>query len=345
MSGGALPLEPVVVLDAIREALPEAARAPSAHNTQPARWTVDAAGRVVLVEDLLRWLSEADPTKRDHLLSLGAAWEGMDLALGRRGLGLGEPEPVTARREGTLGVVARARLVKRASSDPLARVVGARRTWRGRFPSAGAGTAEAALRVAASSPGATWIDEPGTVARLAARYDACLVEALGPSPVLRELRSWMRLSRRDVRSARDGLTAPTMQLPAGIAPVAGQLLRPKAFSILRALGLARSVVSESTATRSAMGLLVLSRLPEDSLLACGRRLYRAWLGLTASGLAACPMSALLDAPQGLDALADHLSPPFDVPISVLRVGPAPSGTIPESPRLPPEALLVEGSLP
>lgn len=347
MKGAEPPLERGAVLEAVREALPVAARAPSAHNTQPARWTVDASGRVVLAEDVSRWLPAADPTRRDHLLSLGAAWEGLDLALSRRGLGLGAPEAVPGAPTGSVRPVAGAPLVVRASPDPLADAVRRRRTWRGSFPPAEPARTRALRSAVRSFPGTTWIGDPAVIDRVAVRFDTCLVDALAPSPVLRELRDWMRLWPAEARSAGDGLTAPALRIPSAMAPMVGPLLRPRVFAVLRACGLARPVLSEAPATRSAAGIVVLCRHPDEPLLACGRRLYRVWLALTRTGFAACPMSALLDVPEGIVALRE-LATPRDLavggpgtPFSVLRVGPAPSPPAPESPRLPPETLLVE----
>lgn len=337
---------PAEALESIRKALSEASRAPSAHNTQPARWTADAEGRVVLLEDLSRWLSAGDPTRRDHELSLGAAWEGLDLALGRWRLALGDPEPL--HRETGPGVrpFARAHLVPWGGADPLADAVPRRRTWRGRFPSPSAATRRALTRALAPFTGTARIDDRAGVTRLARLYDRCLVDALTGPDVLRELRSWMRLSSPEVRSTKDGLTAPTLLVPTAAATLVGSLLRPRPFAALRALGLARRTVSEARATRSAAAVVILGRRPDESLLACGRRLYRVWLGLTMEGLAACPMSALLDVDEGREAVRDLALEDGPLPFAVLRVGPAPAKRIPESPRLPPDLLLVRpGGLP
>lgn len=346
-------LEREEILTAIERALPEAARAPSAHNTQPARWAVDAGGSVVLVEDVSRWLAAADPTRRDQLLSLGAAWEGMDLALSRMGLGLGAPDVVSTgpggagdrARTGPLRPVARASLVAGASPDPLADVVARRRTWRGSFPAASAAETDSVRSALEALPGTTWIGDPTAITRLADLFDACAVEALAPPPVLRELRAWVRLSSTEIHRARDGLTAPALRIPTWVAPLVGQLLRPRAFAVLRACRLARPVLSEGGPTRSAAGIVVLCRHPDQGLLASGRRLYRLWLTLTGAGFAACPMSALLDVDEGIAGLFELVGDDPGIPFAVLRVGPAPSHPTPESPRLHPEDLLLEPAPP
>lgn len=361
-------LERAEILAALGRALPEAARAPSAHNTQPARWAVDAAGRVVLVEDVSRWLVAADPTRRDQLLSLGAAWEGMDLALSRMGLGLGAPEAVSAGAAGPgrppvrcrpldagraadrawtgpLRPVARASLVARSSPDPLADEVARRRTWRGSFPAASAAEADSVRSAVEAMSGTTWIVGSAAMAEVADLFDSCVVDALAPPSVLRELRAWMRLSSAELHRARDGLTAPALRIPTWVAPLVGQLLRPRPFAVLRAFGLARPLLSEGGPTRSAAGVVVLSRRPDEGLLTSGRRLYRLWLALTGAGFAACPMSALLDVAKGVAGLLELAGDDPGIPFAVLRVGPAPSHPASESPRLHPEALLLEPAPP
>ncbi len=66
----------------------EAGRAPSAHNTQPARWRILPDARVMLFEDTRTRLVIGDPDGRDSRVALGAAFEGLQIALSRRGLGL-----------------------------------------------------------------------------------------------------------------------------------------------------------------------------------------------------------------------------------------------------------------
>ena len=72
----------------------EASRAPSVHNVQPARWRF-MPGAVLLLEDVRRRLPDADPSGHDTLVSLGAAWEGMRIALSLRGLELDTPDTLS----------------------------------------------------------------------------------------------------------------------------------------------------------------------------------------------------------------------------------------------------------
>lgn len=62
------PLDRAQQLELVREA----SRAPSAHNTQPARWRFLPDGTVELREDITRRLTVGDPTGRDAGAGLGA---------------------------------------------------------------------------------------------------------------------------------------------------------------------------------------------------------------------------------------------------------------------------------
>jgi hypothetical protein len=69
-------------------ALIEAAnRAPSVHNIQPTRFRIDDERTITLLEDTSRRLFVGDPEGKDNQKSLGAALEGLMLALAARGLG------------------------------------------------------------------------------------------------------------------------------------------------------------------------------------------------------------------------------------------------------------------
>src|SRR5262249_9253027 len=121
--------------------LPTASRAASAHNTQPARWRFEPDGTVHLFEDLTRRLPVADPTGHDGAIGLGAAFEGLHLALSRRGIRLLPLAPSETSADAmapdsippALRLVGCSSLVSTKASDPLARFALERRTLRRRF--------------------------------------------------------------------------------------------------------------------------------------------------------------------------------------------------------------------
>lgn len=319
----------------------EAARAPSVHNVQPARWRFLADGEVVLLRDLRRALPVADPTGHDVLLSLGAAWEGLALALARRGFELSAPEPCAPVEEEHLVPVARGRVRADGPADPLAGMLLLRRAYRGRFaPASAAEVAELVARFAAA-PDVTLLTDAARIAAVARRHDEASWGFLRRRGYEAELYRWLRFRKGSPAWRRDGLTADCMALSLPERWAAALLLYPRVFALLKALGLGPALVAEAPAIASAGALLLFAAPREAEPFAVGRRFHRLWLELTAAGWHACPLSALADDPAASAELAGAAGlPPGQRLVNVLRVGKAPEGRVAESPRLPVDELLV-----
>jgi len=318
----------------------EAARAPTVHNVQPARWRFGPEGAVTLFRAVGRELPVADPAGHDLRVSLGAAWEGMAIALSRRGMGLAEPAAAgAAREEGGLLPVAESVIVEGTGEDPLAAQVEARRSFRGRFDPA---PADALRRLeGVGGEDARWVTEPAAIRAAAGMYDDAAWGFVGRAEYHAELHRWMRLSPSHPDWARDGLNADCMALSGVERAAASVLLRPRVFGVLRRLGLAKPVISEAAQTRSASALLLFTPARELDDFDVGRRFYRLWLEVTALGLAMVPMSALSDSPEARERLCREHGVPGDRRLAnVLRVGRVPAGGAARSPRLPTDELLV-----
>ena len=315
----------------------EAARAPSVHNVQPARWRFEPGGDVVLFRALDRALPVADPSGHDVDVSLGAAFEGMAIALSRLGLALGVPVPErSAEAEGCKPVV-RARISTGAREDPLAAQVSTRRTYRGRFSRRGARELASARSVEADD---VHVIDDALDIRLSSRaHDSATWRFESRREYHAELWSWLRLSPHDPRYHRDGLNAECLGLSTGQRVAARVLLHPLIFSALGQVRLARHLVSEAAEVRSAIALVLFLPLRTDPPFGVGRRFYRLWLELTAAGLHAAPMSASAD-DAAARAQFEPLIPRERRLANVLRVGHAPVGRVPQSGRLPVGELLV-----
>lgn len=327
----------------------EAGRAPSAHNTQPARWRFTADGAALLFEDTGRRLAVGDPTGRDHLVGLGAAFEGLKLALSRRGLTLGVPEtaPPTVLRDAIvperpeLRLVAHAVIRPSAAPDPLAAYVTRRRTYRGRFFPPPATTLAVLRAVLDHAPDIVPIYDPETIAALARRSDRASFGLLTHGPYQSELYRWIRFSPKEAAWARDGLTADCLGLSAPGRLAARWLLEPRCFAWLARMGLHRPLVAEAHRTRSATALAILHHPREESGLVAGQRFYRLWLEITRAGCDARPVSALVDDREA-DAQLRELCrvPETAALVNVFAIGGAAAAWRAVSPRLPPEELLV-----
>jgi hypothetical protein len=334
----------IVARPRLAEVVAEASRAPSAHNAQPARWQF-LGNEVVLLEDVRRRLPVSDPTGRDHRMSLGAAFEGLHLALTQVGLGLGQAHLMPGRPVNGLPhlrSVARARLKPTRRPSLLALHVGRRRTHRGRFLPATPEHGDRLAGVLAADPYVVTLGGAPTLRALSGLGDRCTVDAFSQPGYIDELRDWLRLSPSDPRSRRDGLTAACLGLT-GIECDAARLgFRPRLFALLCALGLGRLLVSEAGPTRSAAAVALLLAPEREDPFETGRRLYRLWLRVTGAGFQLCPMSSVADTPRGLAGLRE-LAPTLGANanvVSVLRIGVAPAACAFSSPRLPVAELMV-----
>ena len=324
----------------------EANLAPSVHNTQPARWRFLPGGRILLLEDVRRRVPFADPTGKDAMISLGAAFEGMSLALSCRGLGLGASD-LADFSEGTgagddepYRLVASTTVVEAGARDPLAELVTLRRSYRGRFE-ADTSARESVRGLVDAEEGLSVIDAPTEIADLAHAHDRSSYRFLKIPEVQAELYEWLRFTPAHPDWHRDGLTADCMAMSSLEAQAAVMLFRPGMFRVLKLTGLGRLATAEVGATRSAAALLVLHQSPGPGWFEAGRSFYRIWLELTRLGLSVCPMSALADDPDECASLRTRCGlVPDAAVINVFRVGKAPPDGAPKSPRLPPDELVV-----
>ena len=317
----------------------EAARSPSVHNIQPARWRFDDDDSVVLFRALDRTLPVADPTGHDVQASLGAAFEGLALALSTRGFTLGTPERESrASAQGCEAVVRASIAANDSAPDTLAKWLLRRRSYRGKFlPS----TIEDIRSMAVLLADDARIIESAELPALAARHDAATWGFESQPAYHAELWKWLRLSRTHPRYERDGLNAECLALSPVEAWLANRLLVPSRFSLLSRLGVARHLVSEAPQVRSAVAALVFCPLRATTPFDVGRRMHRLWLEVTAAGLHLTPMSALADDPVSRAALEHQCGVGGDRRVAnVFRVGRALEGAVAVSPRLPVSELLV-----
>jgi nitroreductase len=287
-----------------RLALVEAAnRAPSVHNIQPARFRFEEDGAIMLLEDGKRRLFVGDPEGKDNQKSLGAAAEGLVLALSERAFGA-SVEIVATAAANDLREVARVRPIAGAGADELAPWAASRATHRGAFLRRTDADRAALARIGAQCPDLRLVEGADALAHVAHVFDAASMEVLRDGAYRAELLSWMRLSKSHPDYARDGLNAAHLALSAFEAMGAGVVLGP-AFSLLDKAGAALPMISESSKVKSAAGVALFHRPAAEPEFETGRRFYRVWLAIEREGLALCPMSVLADAPQAAASLKNE----------------------------------------
>jgi nitroreductase len=315
-----------------------AGRSPSPHNTQPARWRF-AGDRVELHECVERRLAVGDPTGRDQAIALGAAWEGMALALSQAGYLLGPPQRMQG--EGAIRPCANGSIASGAHRDRLAAALRLRRAYRGVFPVADRAQRERLASLEQRWTRHAWVHDAGPMAQIAREYDAAAAGGLRDPAFAEELYRWMRFSPRHPGWSRDGLAADCLALSSFEAWGGSIAMRPGVVRVLVALGMGGLLVSEGAKVRSATALALLLAPPGEDPFTTGRAFYRFWLELAAEGFSAVPMSALADSPEHARRLLAAHAPGKDVAlINVFRIGPTPDPLPPESARLPPAELLL-----
>ncbi|WP_371228364.1 hypothetical protein [Roseovarius sp. 2305UL8-3] len=318
--------------DALFHALvEEAALAPSAHNTQPARWVVDGE-QMHLGCAAEATLPVADPTDHDTLFGCGTALEGMMIALSRHGLradvhygdgGVGH------------GVLATVSVVGGgATPDPLADWVTKRFTCRAGFSPVSTEQMRALKSWARAAQDVRLITERDGLSELSEQNDTLSLRWFRGSAFRQELMAWSRMSPRHPRWDHDGLNARALGLSRIEALAMPLIMKGPVFRGLRAMGLAQGLLSERDKTLQVAGVCFLT-VPQDmNPVEAGRLYYRRVLELTAMGFATWPMSVIKDdAVTHADWLARFGLKGQARIVACLRVG-VPSGAAPERARRP-----------
>ena len=315
----------------------EAGLAPNLHNVQPACWRI-AGDHLELVQRLGVRTPVCDPEDVDARRSLGCALEGLSLAAGRDGWRTGFRHAPRAGSSPDLMVHGEVRFEPGGQPDPLAAHVAGRRTWRGLF-----GAPPAGAPPWPEAPDIRFLTDRAVLEEIAHLYDAVAVRQLSDRAYRAELYGWMRFSPRHSGWARDGLNAQALALSGLEAAGASVVLSDgPLFGWLSATGLAQKALSERDKVLSSSAHAVIVRPDGEADIASGRAFNRAWLELTAAGLFACPMSALVDDPAARLRVAElaEFDPDLRI-INVLRVGYLPAGARPAArARIPVSELLV-----
>ncbi|MEU4779914.1 nitroreductase [Micromonospora sp. NPDC023633] len=304
-------------LAAFRALEPLCWRSPSAHNTQP--WRLDhRPGAIRVGWDQAYTLPAADPSGRDLRLSLGAFVETCLVVAADAGLGMEfvADHCVAERRVGWL----RASPHRYDTPFNAAQVL-TRRTHRGRFSAGPDAEVVAAADAVARASGGTVraVPDAGLLARLLRVADR---QTYADPAVVGELRSWLRLTPAHPHYHADGLTDRCLGLSGREATALRVALA--AYPALRRLGLSRLLAAASGNPLALGGAaLVLVGPPgtdDATQVEFGRVLARTWLTLHAAGLAAHPLSQLVDAPDTRETLGALLGVAPERLLHVARVG-------------------------
>lgn len=322
----------------------KANRAPSVHNTQPARWAFDEDG-VEIFADESRFLNIGDPTLQDAGVSCGAALEGTILALAEQDIGVASVEDFWASDKPSnypgMKWAARLKLKAGANADPLRDYVDGRFTWRGVFTPCSDTVRKSLLEWSQTVSDIALVSAPDGIAKLADLNDAASLKFFKNRPYRQELLSYMRLSEKHPLWDVDGLNRESMQLSKLEGAAAGVILRHPIFEGFNALGLGKTIVTEAVKTKSSTAIGFYTKPAGTSPIQMGRDLYRRWLELTELGFSVWPMAVVADDPTSAEycKLAFNLKAD-DKLINVLRIGTVAEGTSVPPARLPETALIL-----
>ncbi|MFI5847202.1 nitroreductase [Micromonospora chalcea] len=314
-------------LAAFRALEPLCWRAPSAHNTQP--WRLRYEHWAVTVGwDPADALPAGDPTGRDLRLSLGAFVETCLIVAADAGLRLDwAPDHDESDRR-----VGRLRPARQPYRTPFrAADVRDRRTHRGRFTGGPDADVVAAVDAVVRRAGGAARVVPAA-GRLRALLRTADRRVYADPSVVAELRRWLRLDRACPRYRSDGLSDSCLGL--GRAAATGLRAALAAYPALRPLGLPRLLAAGDDPLARGGGVLALIAPPgldAAGQVEFGRVLMRAWLTLHRAGLAAHPLSQLVDVADTRDALGTLLDVAPERIVHVTRVG-RPADPAPRSAR-------------
>jgi hypothetical protein len=321
-----------------------ARRAPSAHNTQPARWKFAEDGQIILCENRLAHLKIADKLGRDQHIGLGAAFEGLCIQASLLGLELAPAEFfIRDESPGAPDIIpfAATRVIGRgAMPDSAAKYVERRCTYRGVYRKAERVEAFDLLNFFTCLSNVCVVREREEIEEIGRQHDKYSIEFLRDQEYFGELYSWLRFSSKHSRWDKDGLSGEAMQLSAIERILGPVVMHPIAFRIWIKLGLAGVLTGEFQKTRSAECIVFLYGEPGESPFSCGRIFYRFWLEVTKLGFSLCPMSALIDCDEGKRYVESRWgAAPGHQLIGAFRVG-IPKGDVVPARRIPVDQLII-----
>ncbi len=301
--------------------------APSAHNTQPARWTLGSDGSILISADLSRRLLVGDPHDRDLLVSCGAAIEATVLALATAGYGanveaLSEPDANGHRPI--------ARLVPldepRSTDIALAKYIPHRLTHR-----LGFAPYEGHELTRIEHAGVTLVQDSAEITWLSGQIDIASARIMQDAAFRAELLAWMRLSVKDPRYYLDGLNTASLGMTRLTAWLTQPILGTVIYPLLSRLGLGPALSGEAVCSRTSTAIALFHWPSDGSIVDAGRMFYRTWLKATSMGLVAWPAAALADD----QITAAQIKRKFDLPsdhtlFNTLRLGVAKGATPPNT---------------
>jgi nitroreductase len=286
--------------------------APSAHNTQP--WKFRAAGsRLDIFVDWSRHLTVSDSTGRQLYVSLGCAFANAIAAARQRGYrvavtpfpeGIDKQQP--AARLEFAGQTMPPELADRKMFDAIAQ----RRTDRSLYDGQPLTANERQqLRLAA---GVILVEDRAVIETVAKLTEEATATTLSRKDFKVELSRWVRNSW--TRQA-DGMPGYAMGIPAPVSRLAPMMVRLAPIHKQEA-----PKTRQETSSASGIAVITSAHDTPSDWFAAGQALENLWLSATATGLAAMPLVAAIEAGENIRTRLQSAVHTDQLPQSILRLG-------------------------
>jgi nitroreductase len=310
------------VAETIWTALSLAIRAPSVHNSQPWRWQVGDRS-LHLYADTARHLPQADPDRRDLLVSCGASLHHATVALAALGWQSKIrrlPNPADPSHLASIQV---SRYEPSDVDVSLAAAIPRRRTDRRLFSHWPVPRADIAMIGARAARMGVRLRHVEMTTDIKAIVAQSMRQHLQDAEYLAELTRW------------SGRYASTAGVPARNSP-ASEWAAPLPGRVFAGTALAQP--AGATATRDHAVLVALGTGADGDLdrLRAGEATSMALLTSTCLGLSSCPVTEPLEIAETREAIRSEVFGGTDHPQMMLRIGWAPIGAdpLPSTPRRP-----------
>lgn len=306
----------------LRSVLTMATQAPSVHNSQPWRWRVGPQS-LGLYADPSRRLPQADPDRRNLIVSCGIALHHCVVALGAMGWHATVHRLPNPADPDHLAIITVAEQPAAELEFMLTAAIGRRRTDRRIYSSWPVPWGDIALMGARAARAGVMLRQVDAVPELRAIVETAVARHAADADYQQELHAW---SGR--RGSMAGVPADNTPDPHPAAPIPGRTFA----------GPSLAQPSGSPAPDDNGVVVALGTETDDDMawLRAGEATSLVLLSATAMGLATCPVTEPLEITETRDAVRTEVFGTSGHPQMLMRVGWAPVNAepLPATPRRP-----------
>lgn len=310
-----------------RHIVPSMILAPSAHNTQPWRFEVEA-GKVHIFVDWQRHLNISDPTQRQLYISTGCALANGIVA----GRYWGYETNVRLFPQGIKKDVPVATIIfspghitqEQMAPTPLFTAIEQRRTDRTLYTAQPVSDEERKKMISSLHSEVVLVDDKSKIKEIGRLSEEATVATLSRADFKHELSQWVR---NNWTSQNDGMPGYAMGVPAPMSLLASVMVKyapihkqegPKIRQQIESAPLVAVVATDHDT-------------PKD-WIAAGQIMQNMWLEATVAGLAAAPLASAIEATPEIRRRLQSVLATEKFPQAILRIGHSRSKRLRSTPR-------------